>query len=219
MPHSLRSFALATLTGLALCGGVSAQNLAIVDAILYISPQSPPHSHTTLLIQKGKIAAIGQKVAIPQGTTLLPCDHCVVFAGFWNTHVHFTGAQWDQAAQADAGQLTRAMQAMLTHSGFTTVVDTASDPENTLALRRRVEAGEVLGPHIYSAGFGLYPPHGIPFYLDDLAPEERTKLPQPGTPAAAVAAVQRNQALGTDMVKLFTGSYLAPDHITRPLRY
>jgi hypothetical protein len=36
------------------------------------------------------------------------------------------------------------MQAMLTHSGFTSVVDTA-DPSNTVALRRRIESGEALG--------------------------------------------------------------------------
>ena len=106
------------------------------------------------------------------------------------------------------------MQAMLTHSGFTTVVDTASDPDNTVALRRRVESGEVAGPRIYTAGFGLYPPHGIPFYLDDLPEAIRAMLPQPESTAAAIEAVKHNQALGTDIVKLFTGSYLAPDKIT-----
>ncbi len=39
-------------------------------------------------------------------------------------------------------------------------------------------------------------------------------LPQPETAAAATEAVQHNQALGTDIVKLFTGSYLTPDRRT-----
>jgi imidazolonepropionase-like amidohydrolase len=82
-----------------------------------------------------------------------------------------------------------------------------------VALRRRVESGEVSGPHIYTAGAGLYPPHGIPFYLDDLPQVVRDSLPQPLTPADAVAAVERNQALGTDIVKLFTGSYVSRETI------
>ena len=106
------------------------------------------------------------------------------------------------------------MQAMLTHSGFTTVVDVASDPSNTVPLRHRVQTGEVEGPNIYTSGFGLYPPHGIPFYLDDLPKDVRAKLPQPDSPGAAVQAVRGNQAQGSDVVKLFTGSYLSPNNIT-----
>jgi hypothetical protein len=124
------------------------------------------------------------------------------------------GAQWDEATTRPASELARDTQAMLTHSGFTTVVDVASDPNNTVPLRRRVESGEVAGPNIYTSGFGIYPPHGIPFYLDDLPEKLRAKLPQPDSPAAAVQAVGANQAQGSNVVKLFTGSYLSPDNIT-----
>ncbi len=102
---------------------------------------------------------------------------------------------------------------MLSRSGFTTVVDTSSDPGNTSALRRRIESGEVNGPRIYTAGAGLYPPHAIPFYLLDLPREVLAHLPQPNSPAEAAAAVERNIAAGADIVKLFTGSYVARDHI------
>jgi hypothetical protein len=73
------------------------------------------------------------------------------------------------------------MRAMLTHSGFTTVVDTASDVSNTVVLRRRVQSAEVAGPCIYTAGFALFPPHGIPFYLDDMTTAEHAKLQDPAT--------------------------------------
>ena len=102
---------------------------------------------------------------------------------------------------------------MLTHSGFATVVDTSSDRSNTVELRRRIEIGDALGPRIYTAGFGLYPPHGIPYYLDDLPALLLAKLPQPDTPAAAIGVVQQNVAMGTDIVKLFVGSYHSPDDI------
>jgi imidazolonepropionase-like amidohydrolase len=197
-----------------LCGGAVAQDVAIADATVYLSPGATPKTHATILIHAGKIAGIGSKLRIPSGVRVLPCDGCIVFAGFWNTHVHFTGPQWDKSDRVPADQLSRDMQSMLTHSGFTTVVDLSSDPNNTTALRRRVESGEVEGPRIYTAGFGLYPPHGIPFYLDDLPATLLARLPQPATPAAAVEAVQQNQALGSDAVKLFAGSYLTRDNIT-----
>ena len=199
---------------MALCAPAAAQNVAIRDARVYSSPSSPAITHATVLILRGKIAAIGSNVHVPTGTASLPCGDCTVFAGFWNAHIHFTGAQWDDAANRAASDLTRDMQAMLTHSGFTTVVDVASDPSNTVPLRRRVESGEVAGPNIYTSGFGLYPPHGIPFYLNDLPEKLRAKLQQPDSPVAAVQAVRANQAQGSNVVKLFTGSYLSPDNIT-----
>ena len=197
-----------------LCATAPAQDVVIRDAKVYTSPEAPSRTHVTLLILGGKIAALGSNVRTPAEITALRCNGCVVLAGFWNSHVHFTGSQWDGATSRPAGELTRDMQAMLTHSGFSTVVDIASDLDNTVVLRRRIQNGEVAGPTIYTSGFALYPPHGIPFYLDDLPERQRAKLQQPNTPAAAVEAIRENQALGSNVVKLFTGAYLTPDNIT-----
>jgi urease alpha subunit len=76
-----------------LCGDAVAQNVAIADATVYLSPDATAKTHTTILIHAGKIAGIGSKLRIPSGVRVLPCDGCIVFAGFWNTHVHFTGPQ------------------------------------------------------------------------------------------------------------------------------
>ena len=111
-------------------------------------------------------------------TSTLSCDGCVVFAGFWNTHVHFMEPKWMDVSKQPAEQLTRQLQEMLTLSGFTTVVDTASIPDNTVALRRRIEAGEVSGPYIYTAGAGIFPPHAIPFYVKDAPAVIRAHLLQ-----------------------------------------
>src|SRR5215469_16814924 len=62
-------------------------------------------------------------------------------------------------------------------------------------------------------GEPLYPPHAIPYYLSDLPAEVRDQLPQPETPQQAIAVVRHNQALGTDIVKVFTGSYVTPERI------
>ena len=86
-------------------------------------------------------------------------------AGFQNSHVHFTDAKFAGAKDRPAAELAAAMTDMLNRYGFTTVVDTASDLANTVALRARVEGGEVAGPRILTAGGALYPKNGIPIYL------------------------------------------------------
>src|ERR1700733_15735729 len=195
--------------------GAPAQELAIVGVKVYSSPEAQPVSGATILIHAGKIAAVGKDVRIPKNVSSLSCDGCVVFAGFWNTHVHFMEPKWMDVSKQPAEQLTRQLREMLTLSGFTTVVDTASIPDNTVALRRRIESGEVMGPRIYTAGAGLFPPHSLLFYVKDMPPEVLAQLPQPDSPAEAVADVQKNIAAGADIVKLFTGSIVAPGHIGR----
>jgi imidazolonepropionase-like amidohydrolase len=188
-------------------------DLAIVGAKIFPAPDAAPLANATILIHDGKIAAVGPNVAVPKGANKLTCADCFVFAGFWNSHVHFTEPKWAAAATESAPVLTRELQEMLTHSGFTTVVDLASDIRSTSALRRRIESREVLGPRIYTAGSGLYPPAGIPYYLRDLPPQIRALLPQPSTAAEAAALVEKNIAAGADVLKLFTGSYVSPSHI------
>jgi imidazolonepropionase-like amidohydrolase len=187
-----------------------AQDLAIVGAKVYTSPEAHPIANATVVIRGGRIASVGEHVAVPMGVTRLACERCIVLAGFWNTHVHFMESKWADASHQPAAKLTLQLQQMLTGSGFTTVVDTGSSPEDTVALRRRIESGEVLGPRIYTAGWPLYPPHAIPYYIKDAPPELLAHLPQPETAAEAKAAVEANIAAGTDIVKLFTGSIVSP---------
>jgi imidazolonepropionase-like amidohydrolase len=183
--------------------------LVIQHARVYRSPNEPPIEDAAVLIRNGRITAVGSNIQIPAGATFLSCDHCVVMAGFWNAHVHFTEPKWSQSEWKSAATLNAQLADMLTSRGFTSVVDTGSNLGDTLPLRRRIESGELQGPFIYTAGGGLYPPHGIPFYLRESLP--RWILPllsQPETPAQAINELQRNLHAGADITKLFTGSYV-----------
>jgi len=183
--------------------------LAIRDVKVYVSPDQPPLEHASILIRDGRIAAVGPNIEIPAGTQILACDHCIVTAGFWNAHVHFTERHWVGAAFKPAAELERHLQTMLTSRGFTTVVDVGSNPYDTVSLRRRIETGQLLGPYIYSALAAQYPPHGIPFYLRDTLPKPlQLLMPQPNTPAEAASDEEANIARGADVLKLFTGSYV-----------
>jgi imidazolonepropionase-like amidohydrolase len=191
-----------------------AQDLAITRATVYSAPDAPARRDVTVVIRHGVIAGVGEHLRIPKGIETISCQGCVVLAGFWNAHVHFMEPKWNDAANQPAEKLARQMSEMLTHSGFTTVVDTGSDRENTIALRRRVESGEVLGPRIFTAGFPIFPAHALPYYLAGLPAELKAKMAQPETAADAVTVVDKNRAAGCDIVKLFTGSIVSPDHIT-----
>ena len=183
--------------------------LAIQNAKIYTSPDAPPIENGTIVIQDGRIVAVGADVVVPQGAQIIPCDHCVVTAGFWNAHVHFTEGKWANSDWQPAAKLNAQLADMLTSRGFTTVVDVGSNLRDTIPIRRRIEAGELLGPKIYTAGSAQYPPNGIPYYLKDTLPWFILKmLPQPATPEEAAKIEERNIAEGADVLKLFTGSLI-----------
>ena len=123
-------------------------------AKIYAAPDADPITDGVLLLRAGKIAAIGARDAIkpPPGVHELECQGGVITAGYQNSHVHFTGEQFSNAQNALPADLERHLGEMLTRYGFTTVVDTASDRDNTLALRARIESGKVRGPRILTAG-------------------------------------------------------------------
>jgi imidazolonepropionase-like amidohydrolase len=158
-----------------------------------------------VLFVDGRIVAAGPADGVPKrgARRLDACDGGIVVAGFQNSHVHFTEEKFAGAASRPASELADAMMAMLNRWGFTTVVDTASLLENTVALRARVEAGEIAGPRILTAGLALYPKDGIPIYLRDFPPEILEKLPQPASVDEALAVVQRNLDGGANATKLF----------------
>lgn len=184
--------------------------LAVRGARVYTSPDSSPIEHATVLARNGVIVAVGADVAIPQNTQILECHNCTVTAGFWNAHVHFTESKWDFSAYKSSDTLNGQLADMLTSRGFTTVVDLGSDIRQTISLRRRIESGDLNGPTIYTAGSGIYPPHGIPYYLDSMPLFIRWLMPQPETPEAAEKIEETNIRRGADVLKLFTGSIVKP---------
>jgi imidazolonepropionase-like amidohydrolase len=188
--------------------------LVIPHARIYTSPTDPPIDDGTLLIKDGLIAAVGQNISIPSDATPVPCDHCIVTAGFWNVHVHFTEPKWSNAQFQPDAKLNSQLADMFLSRGFTTVVDTGSNPGDTFDIRRRIELGQLTGPYIYTAGTALYPPHGIPFYIRESMPRWMLSLmPQPETPAEAQHIVRENLHSGADITKLFTGSWVQRGHV------
>jgi imidazolonepropionase-like amidohydrolase len=179
-------------------------SLGLVGATVYTSPNATPLHDAVVVISGGRIAAVGKRaeVTIPKGTRIIDCSGKTVVAGFWNSHVHFIEANWNNPATAPAAGLEKHMQEMLTRWGFTAVWDLGSNPSDILVLRRRVESGEVAGPRILLAG-DIFPKNGHPVYL----PPE-VKLPEAANPDEAAQIAREDLKMGLDGMKLFTGAFM-----------
>ena len=155
-----------------------------------------------VLVRDGRIVAVGPATThpVPADATRLDCEGLFVVAGFQNSHVHFTEAKWRIAAKTPATQLSAQLEDMLLRWGVATAVDTGSLLSNTLALRARIESGDVRGPRIYTTGTPIYPHNGVPYYLRESLPPEVLPLlntPQTGAEAAAIAAAPRSRRART----------------------
>jgi imidazolonepropionase-like amidohydrolase len=195
----------ATAPNLAWAESPGSESMFIPATRIYPAPDAEPLQRGGVLISNQRIVAVADqrtRLRMPKDTRTSECRGVVV-AGFQNSHVHFMERVFDDAARKPANQLQDALDAMLNSHGFTTVFDTGSDVSNTIALRRRIEAGELRGPRIFTVGIPLYPPDGIPFYIRDLPPAVLAKLHQPRTAEEARAQVRDNLAAGADGTKLF----------------
>ncbi len=183
--------------------------IGLVGGRVITSPDAEPRIESVRIGSNGRIVTIADRIAYPGDMRIIDCAGLVLVAGFQNSHVHFTEDKWADAAQQPAARLNEQLRDMLIRYGFTTVVDTASLLPNTLALRRRIENGEVAGPRILTAGLALYPPDGVPYYVKEgVPPGLLSILPQPLSAAEARRAVQSGVDGGADIVKLFTGSWI-----------
>ena len=183
--------------------------VALVGGRVQTSPEAAPITDGVVLIGNGVITAVGSRrdSPVPPGATVIDCAGATVTSGFWNSHVHFMGSAFQQADSAPARTLDEALRAMLTSWGVVHVVDVGSSLPNTLALRRRIESGEIPGPSILTAGVGFVPVGGSPYYILPARLPELTAADQTAT------IVNDQLDRGADVVKLFTGSWARRDLI------
>ena len=187
-------------------GVANAGDLALTGAKIYTSPTDPPVGNGSIVIHDGVIRSVGPRsaVKIPRSATLIDCKGLVVTAGFWNSHVHILPPALLHAQHSDAKQLDQQLDAMFNRWGFTTVFDITSVLDNTLGLRRRIESGELRGPHILTVGEPIWTIE--PVYVRDFLRENQIHIPNTETPEQAIALVRDHAAKGANGIKLFTGS-------------
>jgi imidazolonepropionase-like amidohydrolase len=138
----------------------------------------------TVVIRDGRVAALGPagSVPVPAGAVRVAAAGKYLIPGLAEMHAHIPGPG---AAGTSGASYQGNVLFLYVAAGVTTVRGMLGQPSH-LDLRRRVEAGELVGPRIWTSG-----------------PSVNGNTVQ--TPAAAVAAVQAQYAAGYDFIKIHPG--------------
>lgn len=197
----------------------AAESFALRATKIYMAPDVAPLEDGVIVVRDGKIAALGtsEQVKVPTASPASECSGGIVTAGFQNSHVHFIGDGFFGAKSKTASALSGEIERMLTRYGYTTVVDTSSEPENTHVIRQRIDSGEILGPRILTVGAGVFPPAGLPIYISHLPRRFLDAQLMPESPDAARKLVRRNLEQGADATKLFVATPQADHSVKRML--
>ena len=141
----------------------AAETIAVKAKLLIDGTGGPPRKDPVVIVQEGKIFAIG--TLVPTGATLIDLGDRTLLPGFIDCHVHLVGrsigegTNWEDAAvrdlpQEDAIRGVRNAQRTLA-AGFTTVRNVGAEDFGDIALRNAIRDGVVPGPRIIAAGHSI----------------------------------------------------------------
>ena len=119
--------------------GSRAETLALVGGTLIDGTGSAPVPNATVVIQTGRIIAVGprSKVTIPKQATVVDATGKTVLPGLWDMHAHFEQVEWGPIYLA---------------AGVTTVRDCGNELEFITAVRDAIDNGRGLAPRLLAAG-------------------------------------------------------------------
>ncbi|MFN7966460.1 MAG: amidohydrolase family protein [Acidobacteriota bacterium] len=157
-----------------------ADTTAIVGVNLIPMDRERIVKNQTVIVRDGVIVQLGDRraIKIPEGARRIDAKGRFLTPGLGEMHAHIPGASTPRP-------LTEKMLRLWVANGVTTIRGMLGEASH-LTLRGQVESGEVLGPHIVTAGPSL---NGNSVT----------------SPEAAVAAVREQKAAGYDFLKIHPG--------------
>jgi imidazolonepropionase-like amidohydrolase len=119
--------------------GSRAERLALVGGNLVDGTGAAAVPHSTILIERGRIVAVGTEtdVKIPPGATVVDVRGKTILPGLWDMHAHFEQVEWGPVYLA---------------AGVTTARDCGNEFEFITAVRDAIANGRGLGPRLLLAG-------------------------------------------------------------------
>ena len=159
------------------------RDFALVGARIIDGTARPPIDGGTVLVRRGRIAAVGPAlaVAVPTGVRTIDARGTTIIPGLWDMHAHVALPEWGPAYLG---------------VGVTTARDMGGEQRFLTTLRDAIAAGRVLGPRMLLAGLvdGSGPAAFGTVYAD--------------TPDQGRAVVDAYHAAGFQQMKLYT--FIAP---------
>jgi len=117
---------------------VSAQDVAITNARVIVGSGQVIESGT-IVVRGGKIVSVTAGAAPTQGLRVIDAKGMSAMPGFIDGHKHVNNY--------DAAQMKSVLEA-----GYTTVLAGGGPAEANIALRDRIEKGEIVGPRVIASG-------------------------------------------------------------------
>lgn len=184
--------------------------LALVGATALVGPDLRPVTDATVVIQHGRIIAVGADVDVPPGADIVQVQGRTVLPGLIDSHVHLGNPEMERGEQGGPGIVVRSVTGWLRHvapkrralleHGVTSVRSMGDDPTWIREMRRRVADGELEGPRVFAAGPIFTAPGGHPLATIGAAPEDDF-VRLPASPDEARTMVE-NLVRGDDPVDL-----------------
>ncbi len=169
------------------------EDLTIANVIVIPWPGEPPIGPANISVSDGRISAIYEGAPRDSEVTI-DAGGRFATAGLWNCHVHLTDPRIAHSSE-------QMIADMFLRYGFTTAMDAGSELAQTLALRRRIDKGELPGPGILTASGSFVFTDGTPSYLTEV------RLPEIARPEQAEPLVAAVLDSGADGIKIFSGSF------------
>jgi len=141
------TFVIAASCLLSACKKPQSSVLAIAHVTVIDMTGAPPASDQTVLIDKGKIIALGpaNSISIPDGAKILDARGKFLIPGLADMHLHLTGAG------EPSGSRNFFLPLLLTN-GITSVRDMGGYLDYLIPLREEIDEGKRVGPRIFFAG-------------------------------------------------------------------
>jgi imidazolonepropionase-like amidohydrolase len=204
------------LLALALRATLAAAQVTAIRAGRVVDPDAGAIAQNqVILVEGGKITAIGGNVKIPSGATVIDLSRSTVSPGLVDAHTHLC---MDVQAKRDAGNYYittlldpdayRSIQGVVNaktmlEAGFTSVRDVGNEGRYAcVQVRRAIQRGLIPGPTMITAG-RIIAPYGGQFHLQP----DKPGLAEPeyyfaDTRDEMVKAVRENVHYGATVIKI-----------------
>ena len=135
--------------------------LALVGGTLIDGYGGAPLANSVILVEGERITGVGQvgQLAVPTGYTVVSTEGMSVLPGLWEMHAHLMLAGHGNYGHWDAiypplleKTIIPATARQLLMAGVTSVRDLGAPLDPIMAVKRRIDAGELLGATIYPSG-------------------------------------------------------------------